>query len=103
LLSFTNKALFTDIKPGNIRREQDGRAVLIDFGVTNKFNPMCLGEQGSTTTLTIAIGTADYAPLEQLAGTTKFNSDIYALGIVSIQALTGIPPNQLKRDPQTEQ
>jgi len=44
---------------------------------------------------------ADYALLEQLAGQPSFNSDIYALGIVSIQALTGIPPNQLKRDPQT--
>jgi len=64
---------------------------------------MCLGEQGSITltTLTIAIGTADYACLSNLRDKPSFNSDIYALGIVSIQALTGIPPNQLKRDPQT--
>ena len=93
-----------DIKPGNIIiRNQDSRAILIDFGAVKQIQPHVLREQGNITltTLTIAIGTADYAPLEQLAGQPSFNSDIYALGIVSIQALTGTPPNQLKRDPQT--
>jgi serine/threonine-protein kinase len=106
ILAFIHKqgVIHRDIKPGNIiKREQDGRAVLIDFGAVKQIQPHVLKEQGSITltTLTIAIGTADYAPLEQLAGQPSFNSDIYALGIVSIQALTGIPPNQLKRDPQT--
>lgn len=106
ILAFIHKqgVIHRDIKPGNIiRREQNGQAVLIDFGAVKQIQPHVLREQGNITltTLTIAIGTADYAPLEQLAGQPSFNSDIYALGIVGIQALTGVPPNQLKRDPQS--
>lgn len=106
ILAFIHKqgVIHRDIKPGNIIiREQDSRAVLIDFGAVKQIQPHVLRKQGNITltTLTIAIGTADYAPLEQLAGQPSFNSDIYALGIVGIQALTGTPPNQLKRDPQT--
>ena len=105
-LTFIHKqgVIHRDIKPGNIIiRSQDSQAILIDFGAVKQIQPHVLREQGNITltTLTIAIGTADYAPLEQLAGQPRLNSDIYALGIVSIQALTGIPPNQLKRDPQT--
>lgn len=106
ILDFIHKqgVIHRDIKPSNIiRREQDGRLILIDFGAVKQIQPHLLREQENITltTLTIAIGTADYAPLEQLAGQPRFNSDIYALGIVGIEARTGILPNQLKRDSQT--
>lgn len=93
-----------DIKPSNIiQRKKDGRFVLIDFGAVKQIQPHVLREQGNITltTLTIAIGTTEYAPLEQLAGQPRFNSDIYSLGIVAIQALTGLLPSKLKRNPQT--
>lgn len=93
-----------DIKPSNIiRRKKDCRYVLIDFGAVKQIQPAVLREQGNVTltTLTIAIGTTDYAPLEQLAGQPRLNSDLYSLGIVAIQALTGLLPSKLKRDPQT--
>jgi serine/threonine protein kinase len=94
-----------DIKPSNIiRRQQDNQLVLIDFGSVKQIQPQVMddGQGGpALTTLTIAIGTGGYAPLEQLAGQPRFNSDIYALGIVAIQCLTGISPKQLKQDPQT--
>lgn len=93
-----------DIKPSNIiKRKKDGRFVLIDFGAVKQIQPHVLREQGNValTTLTIAIGTTDYAPLEQLAGQPRLNSDIYSLGIVAIQALTGLLPSKLKRDPHT--
>jgi serine/threonine protein kinase len=49
----------------------------------------------------VAIGTQGYTPPEQFAGHPRLSSDIYALGILAIQAITGIPPQQLKSDPHT--
>lgn len=87
-----------DIKPSNIIKTQNGRYILIDFGAVKQLQPYFLKEQDITlTTFNIGIGTTDYAPLEQLANQPRFNSDIYSLGIVAIQALTGVPPSQLKR------
>ena len=50
---------------------------------------------------TIAIGTSGYAPGEQMSGTPRLNSDIYALGIIAIQALTGLSPKVFRRDVKT--
>ncbi len=86
-----------DIKPGNImRRDSDNKLVLIDFGAVKLMqpkNPMIKEKN-----LTVAIGTRGYAPPEQYAGKPIFNSDIYALGMVAIQALTGIEPHDLEKD-----
>jgi serine/threonine protein kinase len=40
-------------------------------------------------------------PNEQCAGNPHYNSDIYAIGMTGIQALTGLPPSQLKQDPRS--
>ncbi|NES87465.1 MAG: serine/threonine protein kinase, partial [Moorea sp. SIO2B7] len=81
-----------DIKPNNIiRSSKDGRLVLIDFGAVKEIQPQ---QQD----LTIAIGTRGYTPPEQLAGQPDFSSDIYAVGMIVIQALTGIPPAKLSVD-----
>ena len=97
----TQGVIHRDIKPANIiRREQDGKLVLIDFGaVKQKLQESQLVEGQES--VTIGIGTAGYAPNEQLKGQPKFNSDIYALGITAIQALTGQVPDQLPTDPKT--
>ncbi|MFM7369363.1 MAG: serine/threonine protein kinase, partial [Sphaerospermopsis kisseleviana] len=50
---------------------------------------------------TVAIGTAGYAPGEQISGMPRLNSDIYALGIIAIQALTGLSPKVYRRDVKT--
>ncbi len=81
-----------DIKPQNfIRRKQDGKIVLIGLSAVRQVDPdtMNLERLGQAN---IAIGTPDYMPPEQARGNPKFNSDIYAVGIVAIQALTGIFP-----------
>ncbi|MFM7427602.1 MAG: tetratricopeptide repeat protein, partial [Elainella sp.] len=44
------------------------------------------------TNITISIGTQGYMPNEQLAGKPKFCSDVYAVGVLAIQMLTGIHP-----------
>ncbi|HEY9706296.1 MAG TPA: hypothetical protein V6C58_27925, partial [Allocoleopsis sp.] len=82
---------------GNImRRDSDNKLVLIDFGAVKLMqpkNPMIKEKN-----LTVAIGTRGYAPPEQYAGKPIFSSDIYALGMVAIQALTGIEPHDLEKD-----
>jgi len=57
------------------------------------------------TTASIAIGTPGYMPTEQGQGKPRPNSDIYALGIIGIQALTKMSPMQLlqtRRSPMGE-
>jgi len=82
-----------DLKPGNIiRRKKDNKLVLIDFGAVKQMLP---SEGGKTESQTVAIGTKGYAPPEQLVGHPRPASDIYALGMIGIQALTGIQPHDL--------
>lgn len=92
-----------DIKPANlIRREQDKKLVLIDFGaVKDKVNPV-QAEQSEQTALTAyAIGTPGYAPPEQMAMRPVYASDIYAIGITCVFLLTGKSPKDLDYDPNT--
>lgn len=81
-----------DIKPANLmRRESDGKIVLIDFGAVKE-----LGTQIANPNVpTIAIGTPGYMAIEQFNGLPQLNSDIYALGIVAIQALLGLAADEL--------
>ena len=50
---------------------------------------------------TVAVGTAGYAPPEQFMGHPRLNSDIYAVGMIGIQALTGTPAKLLERESTT--
>lgn len=92
-----------DIKPNNIIRRPDNALVLIDFGAVKQIKPQLGPGEGRATELnqTIAIGTQGYAAPEQLAGYPRISSDIYALGVIAIQALSGIPPYQMEQDEQT--
>jgi len=90
------KVIHRDIKPSNImRRSVDNKLVLIDFGAVKVSEH---GEQNGETRVTIGIGTKGYMPNEQCAGTPRYSSDIYALGMTAIEALTGVPARQLKED-----
>ena len=51
--------------------------------------------------MTVAIGTPGYMSSEQRMGNPRFNSDIYALGVTAVQAITGYHPDQLPRDQDT--
>ncbi|WP_414573086.1 protein kinase domain-containing protein [Nostoc sp. CCY 9925] len=84
-----------DIKPQNLmRRHSDGKIVLIDFGSIKKIGALGAG-------LTVVVGTPGYMPSEQAKGKPKLSSDIYAVGMIGIQALTGLIPDQLQEDPNT--
>ncbi|MDP8964968.1 MAG: serine/threonine-protein kinase [Cyanobacteriota bacterium] len=92
-----------DIKPSNlIRRKHDGKIVLIDFGAVKQVSAQIAHVEGQTT-LTVAVGSPGYMPNEQLGGKPRFCSDIYAVGMLGIQALTGVPACQLPEDPRTSE
>ena len=82
--------LHRDIKPGNILIDKQGEPHLTDFGLAR------LVEQESTVTNSFDIlGTPSYMAPEQAAGKTKeltATADVYGLGAVFYQLLTGQPP-----------
>lgn len=90
-----------DIKPSNlICRRQDDKLVLIDFGAVKQVSAS-LANSIAEQTMTISIGTQGYMPSEQVSGNPRFNSDLYAVGMIGIQALTGVRPGRFQRDLQT--
>lgn len=89
-----------DIKPQNIMRRHDGKIVLIDFGAVKEIGSLAVNTQGHVSS-TIAIGTPGYMPNEQANRDPRLCSDIYAVGMIGIQALTGLLPQQLLQDPTT--
>jgi eukaryotic-like serine/threonine-protein kinase len=92
-----------DIKPQNLmRRRQDGKIVLIDFGAVKEVQTMKVNSQGQTS-LSVAIGSLGYMPSEQAAGRPKLSSDVYAVGMLGIQALTGRQPHELPKDTTTDE
>jgi Serine/threonine protein kinase len=79
--------IFRDLKPDNIMLAPQKQAYLIDFGIARLFKP---GQAKDT----IALGSPGYAPPEQYRKTTSPRSDIYSLGAVLHQLLTGDDPSQ---------
>jgi len=81
-----------DIKPDNILLEGTrGRVMVTDFGIAKAMS----GGSGATlTSAGVAIGTTQYMSPEQAAGEREIDgrSDLYSLGIVSYQMLTGELP-----------
>lgn len=80
-----------DIKPENIlRRQKDGKLVLVDFGVAKQNSSSNVAKTGTKT------GTQGYAPMEQLRGGQAYPaSDLYSLGVTCIVLLTRKMPDEL--------
>ncbi|MFN6537488.1 MAG: protein kinase domain-containing protein [Nostoc sp. EkiNYC01] len=97
------KVIHRDIKPANlIRRTQDARMVLIDFGaVKNQVTQGVASQSGQTALTAYAIGTPGFAPPEQMAMRPVYASDIYALGVTCIYLLTTKTPKDLDYNPTT--
>lgn len=104
ILKFVHEkgVIHRDITPSNlIRRNSDGKLLLIDFGAVKEIGTVEITESGQTRTTTI--GTPGYTPPEQLDGQPRFCSDIYSVGLIAIQFLTGLYPLELPRDPNSGQ
>jgi serine/threonine-protein kinase len=94
ILNFVHSknVIHRDVKPDNlIRRNSDGKLVLVDFGTVKEI----IAEQTQLVPATVAVGTRGYMPTEQARGKPRTTSDIYALGVIAIQALTGTHPIKL--------
>jgi serine/threonine-protein kinase len=97
-----NRVIHRDIKPANmIRRAQDGKLVLIDFGAVKYQNQPNAVNSEQTAFTSYAIGTPGFAPPEQMAMRPVPASDIYALGVTCIYLLTAKSPKDLDYDPST--
>jgi serine/threonine protein kinase len=88
-----HNVIHQDIKPSHlIRQERDGKIFLINFGAVQQIiDPLAMTKR------TIGVGIPEYMPMEQWQGRPKFSSDIYAVGTICIQALTGLDSKQLAR------
>lgn len=76
-----------DMKPPNIMVDEDGWAMVCDFGVAKAFGSLPLTQTGST------LGTPSYMSPEQCYGRVlDGRSDQYALGVVAYECLAGRPP-----------
>jgi eukaryotic-like serine/threonine-protein kinase len=100
ILAFVHErgVIHRDIKPSNlIRRQSDEKIVLIDFGTVKQLQVEAMGMDYSGRKGTLPIGTPGYMSLDQSHGKSSANSDIFALGMVALQALTGLHPSQFLR------
>lgn len=99
------QVIHRDIKPSNlIRRYWDGKLVLIDFGAVKQVSTSTIVDTSTgMTNLTVAVGTQGYMPNEQYAGKPRFSSDVYAVGMIGIRALTGVHPKNIGEDPVTSE
>ncbi|MCX5965346.1 MAG: serine/threonine-protein kinase [Cyanobacteria bacterium] len=102
ILNFVHhhQVIHRDIKPSNIiQRSNDQRLVLIDFGAVKALER--LPDPDEPSDLTVGIGTQGYMAPEQQLGNPRPSSDLYGVGILAMQALTGLPVRQLLPDPDT--
>ncbi|OGF61578.1 MAG: hypothetical protein A2Y62_16880 [Candidatus Fischerbacteria bacterium RBG_13_37_8] len=78
-----------DLKPSNIMIDQNGHVYVMDFGIAKSIETISITQDGSM------IGTPEYMSPEQAQGMKVDNrSDIYSLGIIMYEMLTGKPPFQ---------
>jgi len=87
-----NNIIHRDVKPENIMIEPTGHVYLMDFGISKLLGGTALTRTG------MALGTPVYMSPEQVYGLTPVpQTDIYALGVVAFEMLTGVPPFDSKR------
>lgn len=75
-----------DIKPQNFKMQTDGVVKMLDFGIAkNKYSP-------KLTQLGFVVGTLDYVAPEQFERNAALKSDVWALGVMTYELVTGYMP-----------
>ena len=92
-----------DLKPGNILVARDGTPKLLDFGIAKLLNPDTDSAKATETMTILRLMTPDYASPEQVRGLeVSTSTDVYSLGAVLYELLTGQRPHQFKNYTPTE-
>jgi len=87
-----------DLKPSNILVKADGKPKLLDFGIAKALDPDLMATDIDPTATQMRLMTPEYAAPEQVSGDPVTPAtDIYSLGIVLYELLTGHRPYRLKR------
>lgn len=86
--------LHRDVKPSNIVVRDDGSVKIMDFGLSRRISDLSAGTQAGE-----IVGTISYLPPERFLGKpSDARSDLYSLGIILYEALTGVLPFRSDRD-----
>ncbi|MBL9117778.1 MAG: protein kinase [Verrucomicrobiaceae bacterium] len=88
-----------DIKPENLLIDKNGTVKIADFGTARIIHrdtgtPVCSGSLQKGVSASLPQGTPDYAAPEQQSGTADHRADIYSLGVVLYEMLTGERPKE---------
>jgi serine/threonine protein kinase len=85
--------LHRDVKPANILFTEDGKSLLTDFGIAKILGTNTIDEsEGNLTQTGMGLGTPEYMAPEQWHGKFSPQTDIYAIGVVFYEMITGRKP-----------